>query len=168
MHATCVTPPYIGLHMLLLLHPLISCLVVYTLAVLVSLIFGTVIPTSYNILMNVFTLVHVLHSYSRLWCDCTFILTIRDVYWSICTCQVQHNYSNQPPTTSQCLHVYTILSFTVQDGASPLYVASHNGHTDIVDLLLKTGADVHQTNKVLPLYTCRFWPTSQLRWRGYI
>ena len=60
--------------------------------------------------------------------------------------------SNLPPTTSQYLHVYTILSFTVQNGVSPLFMASQNGHTDIVDLLLKAGADVHQMAKVLPLY----------------
>ena len=42
--------------------------------------------------------------------------------------------------------------FTVQDGFSPLYVASQEGHTDVVDLLLKAGADVHQMAKVLPLY----------------
>lgn len=30
-----------------------------------------------------------------------------------------------------------------QDGCSPLYVASLKGHTDVVDLLVKEGADVH-------------------------
>ena len=34
--------------------------------------------------------------------------------------------------------------FTVQNGCSPLYVASQGGHTDIVDILLRSGADVHQ------------------------
>ena len=56
--------------------------------------------------------------------------------------------SNLPSTTSQYLPVYTILSFTVQDGASPLCMASQNGHTDTVDLLLKAGADVHKARKV--------------------
>ena len=46
----------------------------------------------------------------------------------------------------------TYIYFTVQDGFSPLYVASQNGHTDVVDLLLKAGADIHQMAKVLPLY----------------
>ena len=59
-----------------------------------------------------------------------------------------HVSTNLPPTTSQYLHMYTILSFTVQNGASPLFIASQNGHTDIVDLLLKAGADVHKTRKV--------------------
>ena len=40
-------------------------------------------------------------------------------------------------------------SLTVQDGLSPLYVASHGGHSDVVDILLEAGADVHQaTTKV--------------------
>ena len=60
--------------------------------------------------------------------------------------------------------MYTILSFTVQDGVSPLFVASQKGRTDVVDLLLKAEADVHQTDEVLSLYTCtcRFCQTSQL------
>ena len=38
----------------------------------------------------------------------------------------------------------TSYSLTVQIGASPLYVASQEGHSDVVDILLKAGADVHQ------------------------
>ena len=41
-----------------------------------------------------------------------------------------------------------ILSLTGQDGISPLYVASQEGHTEIVDLLVRAGADVHQAAKV--------------------
>ena len=33
---------------------------------------------------------------------------------------------------------------TVQDGASPLLAASQEGHTDVVDILIKAGADIHQ------------------------
>ena len=43
----------------------------------------------------------------------------------------------------------TSYSLTVQDGASPLYAASQEGHSDVVDILLEAGADVHQaTTKV--------------------
>ena len=31
----------------------------------------------------------------------------------------------------------------VQYGFSPVYVASQNGHTDIVDLLVNAGGDIH-------------------------
>ena len=42
-----------------------------------------------------------------------------------------------------------ILSLTVQDGISPLYAASQEGHTEIVDLLVRAGANIHQaTTKV--------------------
>ena len=44
--------------------------------------------------------------------------------------------------------MYNILSLTVQDGVSPLYVASRNGYTEIVDLLVRAGADVNQADKV--------------------
>ena len=43
----------------------------------------------------------------------------------------------------------TSYSLTVQNGFSPLYVASYNGHSDVVEILLQAGADVHQaTTKV--------------------
>ena len=34
-------------------------------------------------------------------------------------------------------------SFIVQGGLSPVYVASGYGHTDIVDLLVNAGGDIH-------------------------
>ena len=40
--------------------------------------------------------------------------------------------------------VVTSYSLTVQDGASPLYIASQYGHTAVVNILLEAGADVHQ------------------------
>ena len=37
----------------------------------------------------------------------------------------------------------------MQDGASPVYAASKKGHTEVVDLLVQTGADIHvATTKV--------------------
>ena len=38
--------------------------------------------------------------------------------------------------------------FLIQDGCSPVYVASHNGHKDVVDLLVSAGADIHLATKV--------------------
>ena len=43
---------------------------------------------------------------------------------------------------------HTSYSLTVQIGISPLYAASYNGHSDVVDILLEAGADVHQATKV--------------------
>ena len=43
------------------------------------------------------------------------------------------------------MSLISVTSFTVQDGVSPLYFASQNGHTDVVDLLVRAGADVHLT-----------------------
>ena len=36
----------------------------------------------------------------------------------------------------------------MQDGLSPVYAASQEGHTEVVDLLLQAGADIHLANKV--------------------
>ena len=46
------------------------------------------------------------------------------------------------------MYICIVLSLTVQNGCSPLYVASEYGHTEIVDLLVRAGADVHQVDKV--------------------
>ena len=40
-----------------------------------------------------------------------------------------------------------------QDGFSPLYFASQNGHTEVVDVLLQAGADVHQA---VAKYVCHY------------
>ena len=36
-----------------------------------------------------------------------------------------------------------LLLFSTQDGLSPVFVASQGGHTEVVDLLVKAGADIH-------------------------
>ena len=37
----------------------------------------------------------------------------------------------------------------LQDGISPIFIASQNGHTEVVDLLVQAGADIHlATTKV--------------------
>ena len=35
------------------------------------------------------------------------------------------------------------VTLCLQNGSSPVYVASENGHTDVVDLLVQAGADIH-------------------------
>ena len=50
-------------------------------------------------------------------------------------------------------HKYLFLChhFTsMQDGISPVYAPSRNGHTEVVDLLIQAGADIHlaYTDKV--------------------
>ena len=54
-----------------------------------------------------------------------------------------------------CVHTYThyILS-TVQEGFNPLYAASGAGYTEIVDALLRWGADPNQAITVLKTMCC--------------
>ena len=42
-------------------------------------------------------------------------------------------------------NIICTLYIHIQDGYSPLCVASQEGHTDVVDILLRKGADVNQT-----------------------
>ena len=44
-----------------------------------------------------------------------------------------------------------ILSSTAQNGVSPLFIASENGHTQIVELLLWEGAEPNLTDTVCGL-----------------
>ena len=46
------------------------------------------------------------------------------------------------------------LSFTTQNSCSPLYVACEYGCTEVVDVLLNAGADVHQACKVMRTLKC--------------
>ena len=41
-------------------------------------------------------------------------------------------------------HIVLDMLHCLQDGASPLYAASQEGNTDVVDILIKAGADIHQ------------------------
>ena len=41
-------------------------------------------------------------------------------------------------------HIALDMLHCLQNGVSPLYAASQEGHTDVVDILIKAGADIHQ------------------------
>ena len=41
-----------------------------------------------------------------------------------------------------------------QNGATPLYVASQNGHSDVVNILIRNGADINLVRHVRYSYTC--------------
>ena len=51
------------------------------------------------------------------------------------------------------MSLISVISFIVQDGVSPLYVASESGHTDVVDLLVRAGADLHLTTTEVYMHT---------------
>ena len=42
--------------------------------------------------------------------------------------------------------------FTLQDGATPLYIAAQNGHQDTVNYLVQNGADI---NRPMEVRSCR-------------
>ena len=42
-----------------------------------------------------------------------------------------------------------MMGFVLQDGWTPLVIASHNGHLEIVKSLIKTGTNVNHTTKVV-------------------
>ena len=47
-------------------------------------------------------------------------------------------------------------SFTAQGGFSPLFVASQCGHTEVVDVLLNSGADVHHATTKVHYLKCKY------------
>ena len=51
------------------------------------------------------------------------------------------------------MHFLDMCIFTKQNGFSPVYIASQNGHADTVDVLVKAGADVNLANIDLVIST---------------
>ena len=48
-----------------------------------------------------------------------------------------------------------LMGFVLQDGRSPLYMASQEGHLDVVKTLIDAGANIDQAEKVsIHTYTC--------------
>lgn len=65
---------------------------------------------------------------------CSYVLSVYidwEAYMSTCT-----------------IHVHSTFSSLIQDGLSPLYVAGEEGHTDVVDILLKSGVDPRYGDRV--------------------
>ena len=54
-------------------------------------------------------------------------------------------------------------SLTVQDGASPVFIASKKGHTDVVDVLVNAEADVDQAISVVYSYVLTMEQNSRSR-----
>ena len=46
--------------------------------------------------------------------------------------------------SQESLVVDQLISLTLQDGLSPVYVASQTGQADVVAVLIKAGADINQ------------------------
>ena len=44
-----------------------------------------------------------------------------------------------------------MMGFVLQNGATPLIIASHNGHLEIVKSLIEAGANVNHTAKVVKI-----------------
>ena len=61
------------------------------------------------------------------------------------------------------IYVYIVLLHPLQNGVTPLIAASHEGHRDIVEVLLNHGAEVDLPSKVS---VCMCWST--LRVNGYL
>ena len=40
-----------------------------------------------------------------------------------------------------------------QDGATPLFIASERGHSDVVNILIRNGADVNKSMEVRYMYS---------------
>ena len=68
--------------------------------------------------------------------------------------QVPTIFHNQCPERPSCTvktcppTPLVMMTFVLQDGRRPLYIASHNGHLGVVKTLMEAGANISQTNKV--------------------
>ena len=62
----------------------------------------------------------------------------------LCTCKMFHiSCTNWSHTVIHLyMYIHVIIPLT-QDGGTPLYIASQNGHSDVVNILTRNGADVN-------------------------
>ena len=47
-----------------------------------------------------------------------------------------------------CMFIPNVIIPLTQDGETPLYVASQNGHSDVVYILIRNGADINMACNV--------------------
>ena len=47
------------------------------------------------------------------------------------------------------IQIHLLFLVYIQTGATPLYIACQQGHSDTVDTLIQNGADINQPKKVL-------------------
>ena len=52
-----------------------------------------------------------------------------------------------------------MMGFVLQNGRSPLFSSSLNGHLDVVKTLIEAGANINQLNKVSAHITTRAYPS---------
>ena len=57
--------------------------------------------------------------------------------------------------TRQCIYRTVISTPFTQDGTTPLIIASQNGYSDIVNILIRNGASVNMTKKVRQILSVR-------------
>ena len=64
----------------------------------------------------------------------------------------KHEYYQK--NNSQICHVESLCMFSYQDRYTPLFIASQNGHVEVVTLLVSRGADLNLATKVSTRIGC--------------